>query len=293
VRKIRAFFYTFYKSITSIKYYKDVVDVPLSFSIKYFLVLAFLSTVIITVFVSATVTPKAEEFVGNTLAEIKRIYPDDLEIWVENNEWYINKEEPFVVQLPMSMRGAGIPTNLIVFDKEGTIDDFKNWDTFVLLNRANALIKGDNKMEVLPLDDLPEGKITRDNFDDLIVDIESLTEYAPHTIVFFTALITFIENFLLRAAYLAIIGLFLLLYGVFTKANIKFSNLYQISIHTMTLPLLIKVLSVLTSVSIPGPWFSIVNLVFGVIVVSALSKTKAQKVVTPTTPPTKTPPTAK
>ena len=56
--KIKAFGYIYYKSITSIKYYRDVLKAEFSFSFKYFATIAVIASLIITAVASVEIYPE-------------------------------------------------------------------------------------------------------------------------------------------------------------------------------------------------------------------------------------------
>jgi hypothetical protein len=67
-----------------------------------------------------------------------------------------------------------------VFDSKGTIDDVAKYNTFVLVNQTNILIKSENgKVEANPIGNLPEGTLTRANVDQFFVAIEGYAKYVP------------------------------------------------------------------------------------------------------------------
>ncbi len=164
MKKIKAFIYTFYKSLTSLEYYKDLLKVTLGFSIKYLLTLAVIGTVFATLALSTSVIPAVKSWTKTFVFEFKNVYPKDLEITITDNKWSLNKPEPYAIPTPTSLAKTmeegpdqttneedkvAFPKNLIIFDKKGTIDQFEKGDTLVLVNENNFITKGKNKMKYI------------------------------------------------------------------------------------------------------------------------------------------------
>ena len=98
--KLKAAIYVFTKSLTSPKYYNDIVKTNFGFSMKYFSVLALISSLVAF---SGLVKPIMTDL-GDSLKAVETTvvdsFPDDLEITVKDGEVSINQPEPYIFQTP-------------------------------------------------------------------------------------------------------------------------------------------------------------------------------------------------
>ena len=129
--KLKAFFYIYKNSLINPKYYVDLLKTDLNFSIKYFIGLVFLISFISSAVMAIRDIPALRKNLKATIEQTKSLYPDDLIFTIQNEEWFINKEEPFIIPTPLENfesiqsleETEEMPKNLIILDREGTISD--------------------------------------------------------------------------------------------------------------------------------------------------------------------------
>lgn len=276
MKKIKAFFYIFYNSLTSTSYYKDILETNFSFSIKYLASMALMATVITTSVISVKTIPQINKFIYQQKTNLINLYPQDLEITVKDNKWDINKPQPYTIKTPEAWINGdtSVPQNLIIFDQKGTINDFESRNTFVLVNEKNILVKGENKLEVRPLNELPNGTLTKTLFADTINQFDKIIKYIPLFFVVFTALFMYLYYFVFRLIYLFVVALMLVIVNIFIKPDVEFKDLYRIGLHSMTVPFCIDMgLRVAGVVDNSGiPWFFILNIVIAILVMVNAAK---------------------
>jgi len=276
MKKLKAFAYVFYKSLTSLEYYKDILETDFSFSIKYLAVLALVATIVNTSITSTVEIPQIMSWVYEQKNNLIDVYPNDLEITAQDNALSINQPEPYEIKTPGNMKenGAPLPANLVVFDKNGTINDFEVKDTLVLVNETNMLVRNGNSFDTYPIKDIPNGKVDKQIFTNAVNSFDSVIKYIPFAFVLVTALVLFFYYFVFRLVYLLIVSLTLLIVNMFVKPDVEFKHLYRIALHAMTAPLLIdlvlRVFNIQYFVTIP--WFYFLNVVLGTIVIIKAAK---------------------
>ena len=113
MKKLKAFFYVYKNSMTSPKYYKEVLKTDLNFSLKYYLMLVLVASILITTIETVSVTPKIKSQISGFAENARQVYPDDLLIKVEEGKWSVNREEPFVIPMPQ-IPNESVPENAIV-----------------------------------------------------------------------------------------------------------------------------------------------------------------------------------
>ena len=281
MKRIKAFLYVFFKSLTSIKYYQDVIKTHLNFSMKYFFTLSLTAALVVTAIGILPSFSPIKNTINDFLEQGRQIYPDDLIITSKDGKLSINQPEPYLIPFPdiSNLDQSDMPEpdmqieNLVVFDSNGTLDDLENYKTLFLVNESNVLARGENKIEVYPLKDIPEGQITKTEINKIFSQIEQIAVYVPYAIVtlLFIAVVVYYIGF--RLAYLLFLALVLLGVGKIQKLDLDYKKYYQIGIHTMTLPLIVDVIVNLLNTPIELPfWFFMLNFIFGIIVVSSLKK---------------------
>ncbi|MFC1622323.1 DUF1189 family protein, partial [Patescibacteria group bacterium] len=235
--------------------------------------------------------PKIKTEAGEFLTQTTDLYPEELVVTAKNGEWLINQEEPYVIPTPDWMRNREyvmeedvafkFPVNFAVLDHGGTINDLEDKDTLMVVNEANLIVRGSNKIEVRPLDSIPDGRLDKSVIVELSASIEPFINYIPYILALVVTIGAFFYFFVWRIAYLVIIALVLMFLSLFNKLNLDFRSAYRIGLHACTLPLLIEVVINLLPMELgflPNNWFFFVNVIFGLFVIMNLgSKDLAQK----------------
>mgnify|MGYP001094329603 CR=1 FL=1 len=263
MKKIKAALHVFTQSLISPKYYNEVIKTDLKFSLKYYVVLAFIFASVSAIYTLIPLLPKITKGIDEGISYVLDLYEDDLVIKIEDGKFSINKEEPYIVPLPGGST-SDLPSNALVFDSEGTLDDLEAYDTFVLVNRSNILVKNKSDVQVYPLSNFPDSIIAKEDLISLSEQIKDFSRFIPYLVgtVLFLAVLFYYLVF--RLVYLLIIGGFLRLVGYFKGLNLSYVQYYKIGIHAMTVPLCFELLNNFFKVSITGlPWFLLVHLIFG------------------------------
>lgn len=273
-RFVKTFLYVLYKSTTDVKYYKEILETKIRFSFKYFFMLAVFATITTTASVVIPIVPKIKDTAGEFINKMVAIYPEELVITGMDGNWKINQEEPYTIATPDWMAdekgNSGLPSNLIIFDHNGTLNDFKEKNTLFLVNKVNLIALGSNKIEIHSLDKIPDGTFTENNIIEISNHLQNLTKYIPYILIITVTIGTFLYFFVWKLIYLVAVAIVLMLLSLFRKTKIPFKNAYRIGLHTCTLPIMLEVafsLSPFNTSFLPGYWFILVNVVFGTIVI--------------------------
>lgn len=289
MKKIKAFIYVFIKSISSPVYYNDVIKTSFAFSFKYYLSLGMLMALIVSTGITINFAPKINSEISNIVVQAKNFYPDDLVFSMKDGEWNINRPMPFIVPAPSGINlkelgedGEDFPKNLIVFDKEGTINDLDTQQTLILVNNVNIITKENNAIKATPIKNIPNGEFTKSNFVELIDSVASYTKFLP-AIIFGIVLIGVLAGYLVgRMLYLLAVGLLVFIVATLTGIKLTYVNSYKVALHTMTLPLVISVILTLLNLDIPVPlWFFILNSGLALVAIWAIKKEHATELATP------------
>lgn len=281
MRKIKAFVHVFINSLVSTKYYSEIVQTSIAFSLKYLFAITFFAATLTTLLTSIPAMPQVKKDMEMFLTAGKDIFPKDLAIEIKGGKMKINKQEPLFIKLPSVWSGeANVPANLVVFDSNGTLDDVAKYKTIALVNTNNILFgtmesSGKVSTEVYPLKDVPDQTITRTDFDALMQDLEGFAKYIPAFLVGLIFALSLAYFFAFRAIYLVFVGVALMLIGTIKKATLTFKQYYQIGLHAMTFPLLVELIVKVADIPLEiSMWFFTLNLIIGIIVLFEVISTK-------------------
>ncbi len=290
--KIKAFIYIYTKSLTSLGYYKTIPGSKSSISVKYFVILATLATAIATLRLAVPLIPEAKQGAEDLINQTGQLYPDDLVLEAKDGAWTINQPEPYSIKMPEALKNSmqeheeELDTkdtdkliSLIVFDHEGTIKDIQEGQTLILVNDANVLTRNQSTIEAHPLTNLPDGKFTKQEFNDFMGRISQFSKYIPVAIFILLAFASAMYYFLFRMLYLVSLSALLFIMGSIKGLRLPFGTYYRIGIHTLTLPLTIEIISVLVEKPITiSYWFFVLNFVFGILAVNQISKPESSNI---------------
>ncbi|MFC1624776.1 DUF1189 family protein [Patescibacteria group bacterium] len=277
MKKLKAFFYVYKNSLTSPKYYKEIFKTDLRFSIKYYLMLVLFASLLITSIETVLVVPKIKEKLGEFTESAREMYPEDLVIKIEEGNWTVNREQPFVIPMP-KIPSEDVPANLIVFYEEGTVSDVDLFDTVILVNKVNVVIREGNGIQARSLKDIPDTEINREAFNNFINFLFGFTKFLPY-IIFVAVLLALLIYFIFfRLLYSLLLGAVIYALSFLNKKSLDYTKSYRVGLHTMTAPITFQVILSLTRTSLRLPlWFFILNVFFALVVLSKMEEPSLKK----------------
>ena len=249
MKKIKTFWYVLKNSVISPKYYNDIVKASLKFSIKYFLMLSVFASIIYSLYASIEIVPQITSTIEAMTIQIKENFPDDLIINFKDGSWEANKPEPIIIPAPSipNEENKYLPDNLIVFDKNGTIDSLGSYNTYILVNGENILYGSGGyetdpqKVSIQPLKNIPNITLDKNTVNSRLESMNKLIKTSPYVMPIFIFLYTFILNYIGGALFYALlIALLLQLIAFFAKRKLDYKKACQISIHAMTAPIILQ-----------------------------------------------------
>lgn len=266
MKKLKAFFYIFKKSLTSPEYYKELLETRFNYSIKYFVMLAIFASLIVTVAVSIRTFPGAKAGIKAFAEQVKQMYPEDLVLTVKSGQWSINKPEPYVIPLPKVSEDKKIE-NVVVFYKKGTIDDLDSLKTYALVNENNVVVRDSNEgIRAYPIKNFPDFEVNKSTISSMVDSAYGYLKNLPYFLPLIIFLGQLVFNYFgVKVIYLLWVGLVIYLYSLIRKNKISYKNACRVGIHTMTLPLIIEVVLGVANIEIPlSGWFFLVNIILAI-----------------------------
>lgn len=250
MNKLKTFLYVLKNSIASPKYYNDIVKTKINFSIKYFLALSFLVSVISVIGYSIIYLPKYISEINTAYQSIEEGFPEDFIIEFKDGSWSSNKEGPVIIRQINSDKDSKLPENLFVFDKEGTIEKINEYHTMFLINSENILYKTDTEGVVAqPLKNIPDGKLDRNLLNEKMQTVKKVVGFLPYLLPLVLLIPTFLFEYVGGSIFIILmsaIGVYIA--SISTKKKIDFKSAFQICIHSSTIPMIIRALSTVSPI---------------------------------------------
>lgn len=243
------FIETIHSSIYDPEFYESLKHKSFSFSVAYFLKLALIASFIFGVYTAVTIAPKVVDSINSYGLRALALYPDNLEVKIIDGIVSTNVSEPFVIPLPdeykksQSVEETSLGLiNLLVIDtkKDFNRKIFNDYKTYTLVTKDSVIYReGGNRITIESLNKIPNITLNKQFVSSIITKIlsysRSLEMFLP--LIFF---IGFFIAFLFHFIYFFIAGLLVWIIAKIKKIDLTYKKSYQISIHAMTLGVIIS-----------------------------------------------------
>lgn len=227
------FLKTIQNSIYSPGFYKEIPKKTFWQSLRYFLLLILLLTVmnIITLFQPLFIeTPKQIE---NFVQQAINCFPDDLEIKISAGEVSTNVEEPYFI-------ADCDPLSAVIDTKTPFAQaKFEEYNTFIWVTKDAVSVKDkDYQTRIYSLKGAQNFTLTKQSIDSFYNKFSPYLKWVGPVILVLTFLGIFIV-YLLRLIQLLITSALIWLLGKIFKHELNFSSSYKIGLHASTLGLIV------------------------------------------------------
>lgn len=285
MKKLNTFFRIFWKSISSLAYYRDVVKAPFSFSLKYFAAFSIIMGLLLTVVTSLVILPPVTKFATRLATRAQILFPPDLVITVKNGELSTNVAEPLRFPIPFELFTDQTPAisdqkqiYLMTIDTEARAADFPKMQSIILVTKTSLVISDErDDYRIFSLKDFDDTTLDKPAVDQFITTLLPLLRLLPALLVTFLLGVFLVLLPLTRLLSLLLLSLLLAIAAKLMNISMTYSKLYQIGLHALTLPILIQI--ILTSVGLTPqiPFFnSILYLLLTLAILAELKKSSPQ-----------------
>lgn len=275
---MQIFFRIFILSLTRPAYYQDILQARLRFSAKYYAVLSLLLILVSTVAGVINYSTSLKNDLTVSAKEVVQDFPPDLVLTISPNGVSANKEFPLIAQMPSVLTNAN-PKNLLIIDPKGEISDLEKYNALALINNSYVIVGNGDSVQTASLKDFPETRIDNTRIQQFSQTFLFIAQYAYLFTAGFFALSGLFNFFVWRLIYLAIFTFGLRLTYIYKRiykhksAVGTYSKAFQVSLHSVTLPILVGTTLGIVGISIPFPgWFIIVHTIFTFYILSRLDK---------------------
>lgn len=278
MKKLKTFGRTFWKSISSLSYYKDITKAKLSFSLKYFFFLFFLISLISATLTSIPIITEAAPIIKRVTKHARDYFPDDLVIEIKKGKLSVNQDEPFKIPVPMELlsdKPVAISDQnrmyLFTFDSSARLNDFDKYRSLIVANSDVLMIMDDNEgIRAFPLKEAEDITIDKAFIDSIYNKTAPYIKYtAPAIAVFlFAGFLVFIPFGKLSWVFFMSVLVYLVgNYVIRYKAS--FGKYFQLGLHSVTLPALVQPGMFLFDLNKPfSGFFSVFFLLYTLIIVA-------------------------
>jgi hypothetical protein len=232
-------------SIYGPKYYQELLGKPFSYSVKYFAIFSLLFCLLFTAKLSFYIVPGANTAFKEIRSGIVQAFPNDLVFRLEKGAVSINKDEPYAIETPTGWKNNNASEkntkNLLVIDTGSAPDatNLEKFDTLLLITKNHFIYeKQPNQIVTQSLSEVPDFLLDKPTLQGYVDKFSPYLSLLLPIIIFFVFIgVVFMIAF--KLIYLLLASLVVMLVANGKKAPLDFSKAYQLSLHLMTLPLLL------------------------------------------------------
>lgn len=277
--KIKVFFKTFWKSISSPSYYKELISTDFSFTLKYLFSLLFLISLVGGIIFSARVIyylPEIPDFIAQVKSTIKIFYPPELVVIITDGKVETNVNEPYFIDFPVGFGGA--EEHFMAIDTKSDFESFEKYNTAVLITRDTIYYLDDPGYKVVPINQQTNYTFNKDVYDQFINRILPYLDHlstAAYVLIISSLLIwPFLgAGFALagRMIYLLFASVILWIIAKVARKDLTYGKVFQLSMHALSLPIILFTILGFFEVYISFIYTGILT-VFMLIVISKFEK---------------------
>lgn len=279
MNKLKTFWYVFKKSISSFSYYRVIPKTKFSFSLKYLffllLIVSLLSSIRFSLIVGKAL-PKIPDFINKVQEDAKNFYPKELIVKVVNGEVSTNVKEPYYLDLKEVK-----DSHFITIDTKAKAEDLGKYNTLILITKTSIVTKDkETSYRIYPLNQLNKENeklnvtINKRAYDAVVAKLLPYLKYlGPLAIglIIFSILVWPLlgASFSLswKLFYLLFIAAIVWVVAKIMRKKLAFSKIYQMSMHAVTIPVIIGLVFTLAGLTTPFLIPSIILIIFLSIVV--------------------------
>ncbi len=231
------------KSIYAPEYYRNILTRPASYAWKYYASLAMLLAVFMTITTTLPLLPKIQGFLKTLPETVMAVYPLDLVINIEKGVVSTNGVEPYYIDFPALHveQASSSLLHLATIDttSEVSMEQFLSYHSVFLLSQKSVVaLDADEKLQIMSLGELTT-VIDAPHVRSFLNSLQSyLVLVAPITVI--VIFVGMCISFMAMLAYLLFDALLIYLMGKLLKEKWSYRDAYHLSLHAVTLPLLLS-----------------------------------------------------
>lgn len=258
--------------------YASILGKPFSYSLKYFVFLAVLVSVLAVGYKTYSIASFFNQAVPEVLEEIRSSFPDDLVVEIRNGQVRTNADEPYGLMVPRQWRGGedGI-RNIVVINTrdEPTLERLEKYRTAILVGKDQvAFLDGENpgSIRVQSLRGISDIRIDKNALNGVLDTVLSY-RFAAIALVLLMALFAFFLTFLFQYLLYLVLGAFMVALALQARdQRFNYVRSYRIGLHAMTPAIAYEMITILVP-ALHVPFFFTVIMALTVYVNFPVSQT--------------------
>lgn len=262
MKKIKSFLNIVNQSLTKPEFYKEVINKPISFSIRYLYYLITLLFLVQSIFLFIFLAPNFFNVHEKLIAlekQTKSLYPDELTLRVKNGELKTNSNDP--IHIDSQLISENKIDHLIIIDQNAYFKQDEIYNTLILMTKSEMILF-DNKNQIvqkLTYKDLELAfSLTKMEFDQYVKDyyqkLIDIEEFLPILALVSFLLIPFVAGLFVtvgKLMYLLLLSFFIQFLSIIFGQKIPYKKVFQMSIHGLTVPIILSLFISIFGVDIP------------------------------------------
>lgn len=238
-KKVKAFFHVFSNSLLpQAPYYRKIIKVPLSFSLKYFLFLVFTVNLFFVFFYLLGSNPKEIYYIKNSFSKSLAEFPKELKIYINNGMLQTNIDRPYFMWLDLHDK----KNLLLVVDQSAMPEKIKQYKANILLTSRYFVLnknKFNDKAFIIPYEK-SSFSFGKETIDQLLLWLNKYFYWFVFLAMVFSIFLFPLLLFGVSLIYLFSLSLIcFVIFKFFYKKN-TIMKTFQISLHATTLPFIVQ-----------------------------------------------------
>jgi hypothetical protein len=222
-------------------------------SVKYYFKFIILLSAIWAIALSFFWIPTLKGFLSSkSISDLISLYPAELTLKIDNGQFSTNVKEPYFIKFPKKEVASSTDSgrdeveNFVVIDtsiESFSPDVLKQNDTFVLVTKNSVISDKDGTLQVMPLSNYKDFKYELNRQGIQSFALKVLPVLRP--LIYFTPLFMFAIYYISYVWFLIPLFIFALLVWlvlVIKKNNGGYMHAYRVTIHAITLALILNII---------------------------------------------------
>ncbi|HYC83460.1 MAG TPA: DUF1189 family protein, partial [Candidatus Paceibacterota bacterium] len=233
-------------SVFGPEYYAQVLERPLSFSVRYYLAFALLLALVMTAVLSFALVPQLYVLLDRYGGDIVSVFPEGVTLTVKDGILSSNKKGTIVVPLPESRKVAGEEfMNLAVINPAADFkaDDLLKQKALIVIDKDEMLYQSEGERVVVQsLKHTPDVVISRASVTEFFSQIRPMIKVLMPLMVI-VIFVLFLAVLALNFVYLLFGALLIMLVSRWRGLRLGYRKAYQVGLHTVTASVLFEYLT--------------------------------------------------
>lgn len=253
-KNLQKFVWKFKNSLTNPNFYKGLKKENFKQVFRYLFVLLYfilLFKVLVLGSLIISQSAKISQFVGEFTPQAMKIYPDGLEVNIQDDQIAVNKKSPLYIDFPKNLTQKEF-SYFVIFDMKSELDTSIQNSSLIYINSKqvffNNIQSKNDKYEFNAKDFEEPIKITKLSYREFISEINTFLNYFYENrfgLILSGIVLIPVIGALFQVVWLAIYLMFpvmiLTIVASFFKLKVGFSEVYKMSVYGLTVPIIFTI----------------------------------------------------